>query len=81
MDGSYGIRDNVRYSGPFRSSTLLHSKSGALVNTSSTRAGSMIQMSAAISASSWPGPQPANPLATFWKWGGRCAEGGNGSLA
>ena len=58
MDGSYGIRDSCRYSDPFRSSTLLQSKSGASVNTSSARAGSMIQLSAAISASSWPGPQP-----------------------
>lgn len=52
VDGSYGMRDSRRYSGPFRCSTRLQSRSGLSVNTSSSRAGSTIQLSVAISASS-----------------------------
>ena len=59
IEGSYGIRESRAYSGPFRWSTRLQSRSGTSVNTSSSRAGSVIQLSAAISASSCPGPQPA----------------------
>jgi hypothetical protein len=58
IEGSYGIPDNFRYSGPFRANTLLQSASGASVNTSSTSAGSVSQASASSSASSWPGAHP-----------------------
>lgn len=52
MEGSYGMRERRWYSGPFRSRTRLQRRSGLSVKASSARAGSTIQLSSLISASS-----------------------------
>src|SRR5262249_8189130 len=57
--GSSGIRASSRYWSPMRSSTVDHSFSGSLLNTSPGRARSMNHASSSTSSSSCPVVQPA----------------------
>ena len=60
-DGSAGIVDSSASDAPWRRRTADHSSSGSSQKTSSRSAGTTIHDSSSISASSWPGPQPAWP--------------------